>query len=86
MRAIAAGLAGHGLITSLHDSRAGLDVTAAARAPGQREAEIVIDEDGYAELHYWNPPGAGPDQITATAVRALAAVLPGAHCLGPATE
>jgi hypothetical protein len=84
MRAIAAGLAANGLTASLHDSRAGLDVSATARPPGQREAEIVIDEDGYSELHYWNPPGAGPDQITATALRALAAVLPGGQCRGPA--
>lgn len=83
MRAIAHGLAARGLVTRLHESRAGLDVTALARPAGGRETELVIDEDGYAELHYWNPPGAGPEQIVAVALRALDAVMPGT---GPAAR
>ena len=27
--------------------------TATLRVPGQREIEVVIDEDGYTELRYW---------------------------------
>jgi hypothetical protein len=77
MRAIADGLAARGMITCLHDSRAGLDVTASLRLPGRREAELVVDEDGYAELRYWYPPDADPEQVTATALRALAAVTGG---------
>jgi hypothetical protein len=42
---------------------------------GKREAEIIIDEDGYAELRYWNPPGTTPAEATATALRALSAVI-----------
>ena len=77
MRAIAAGLAASGLSTRIHDSRAGLDVTAIAEPAGLRPAEIIIDEEGYSELHYWNPPGAAPEQIAAIALRALRAVRPG---------
>ena len=74
MRAMAADLTAHGLTTHLTDSRAGLDLTATLSPSGKREAELIIDEDGYAELRYWNPPGTPPAQVTATALRALHAV------------
>ena len=35
---------------------------------------MIIDEDGYVEIRYWNPAGATPDQVTAVIVRALAAI------------
>ena len=78
MRAIAAELAAHGLSARLHDTRGTLDLTATVHPPGQREAEIVIDEDGYTELRYWNEPGAGPAQISAVDLHLLAAA-PGGH-------
>jgi hypothetical protein len=74
MRAMAAELTAHGLTTHLTDSRAGLDLTATLSPSGKREAELILDEDGYAELRYWNPPGTPPAQVTATALRALQAV------------
>jgi anti-sigma regulatory factor (Ser/Thr protein kinase) len=74
MRAMAADLTAHGLTTHLTDSRAGLDLTATLSPSGKREAELILDEDGYAELRYWNPPGTPPAQVTATALRALQAV------------
>jgi anti-sigma regulatory factor (Ser/Thr protein kinase) len=74
MRAMAAELTAQGLTTHLTDSRAGLDLTATLSPSGKREAELIIDEDGYAELRYWNPPGTPPAQVTATALRALQAV------------
>jgi anti-sigma regulatory factor (Ser/Thr protein kinase) len=74
MRAIAAELTACGLTTHLTDSRAGLDLTATLSPSGKREAELIIDEDGYAELRYWNPPGTPPAEVTATALRALNAV------------
>lgn len=74
MRAMAADLTAHGLTTHLTDSRAGLDLTATLSPSGKREAELIIDEDGYAELRYWNPPGTPPAQVTATALRALQAI------------
>jgi anti-sigma regulatory factor (Ser/Thr protein kinase) len=74
MHAIRAGLAACGLTTHLTDARAGLDLTATLRPTGKNDAEFWIDEDGYAELRYWNPPGTPPAQVTATAIRALQAV------------
>jgi hypothetical protein len=83
MRAMAADLTAHGLTTHLTDSRAGLDLTATLSPSGKREAELIIDEDGYAELRYWNPPGTPPAPVTATALRALRAVTGTEPGLGP---
>jgi hypothetical protein len=47
---LAAQLAAHGLTTHLADFRAGLDLTAVKSPSGKREAELIMDEDGYAEL------------------------------------
>jgi hypothetical protein len=43
MRAMAAELTAHGLITHVTDSRAGLDLTATLSPSGRREAELIID-------------------------------------------
>jgi len=74
MCAIAAGLTERGLTAHLTDHRVGLDLTATLSPAHLRGAEFWIDEDGYAELRFWYPPGTPPAQITATALRALDAV------------
>jgi hypothetical protein len=74
MRAIAAGLRAAGLTARLHRSRAGWDITAVLARSGGRESEVVIDEDGYTEIRYWNPPGATPDQIARVIAGALAVI------------
>jgi hypothetical protein len=56
MRAIEAGLAACGLTTRLTDGRAGLDLTATPSPARMHGAEFWMDEDGYAELHFWYPP------------------------------
>jgi serine/threonine-protein kinase RsbW len=87
MRAIEAGLTACGLVTHLTDSRAGLDLTATLSPSGKREAEIIIDEDGFAELRYWNPPGTPPAEVTATALRVLrAAIINTSEPPAPATD
>jgi hypothetical protein len=86
MRAIEAGLSAQGLITHLTDARAGLDLRAVLSPSGKREVEIWIDEDGRVELRYWAPSGASPDQITATAMRALNAVLSTTPEAGPSRD
>jgi len=74
MRAVAAVLSDRGLTTHLADARTGLDLTATLTPGRQREPEFWIDEDGHAQLSYWNPPGATAAQVAATALRALEAV------------
>jgi hypothetical protein len=74
MRAMADELTAHGLTTHLTDGSAGLDLTAVKSPYGKREAALIIDEDGYTELRYWNPPGAPPAEVTATALSAFDAI------------
>ena len=74
MRAITAGLMDAGLAVSLNVTQGVLDITAALDRPGGKASEVIVDEDGYVEVRYWNHPGATPEQITAVIVRALAAV------------
>jgi hypothetical protein len=74
MRAIAAGLTAAGLTARLHHSRAGWDITAVLDRNGGRETEVIVDEDSYVEIRYWNPAGATPDQATSVIVAALAIV------------
>ena len=50
MRAIADELSLAGLATCVHESRASVDVTATLTATGQREAEVIVDEDAYVEI------------------------------------
>jgi hypothetical protein len=76
LRVIGGGLAACGLTTHMTDTRAGLDLTATLRPPGRREVEVWFDEDGYAEVRYWNPPGTSPAQVADTALRALRALRP----------
>jgi hypothetical protein len=68
---IAAALTTMGLVTRLHRTRAGSDLTAALRQPGQRDIQVIVDEDGYTELRYWASLGSTP----AAAVAAIACLL-----------
>jgi hypothetical protein len=71
VRAVQAELSAHGLTTHMTDARAGLDLTATLAPARLRRPEFWIDEEGYSELRYWNPPDATPAQIAATALRAM---------------
>lgn len=79
VRAIDTELSALGMTTHLTDGRAGLDLTATLTPARQREPEFWIDEDGYAELRYYNPPGATPLQIAATVRRVLEMISSLAH-------
>jgi len=74
MSAIATGLAGAGLAAAVHDTRGVLDVTATWDQPGAKATEVLVDEDGYVEIRYWNHPDATPEQVTAVITGALAAI------------
>jgi hypothetical protein len=60
MRAIADQLQAAGLTARVHDTRGVLDITGTAHRSGGREIEVIVDQDGYAEIRYWNPATATP--------------------------
>ena len=74
MRAIAAELTAAGLNAHVHQASEVLDITATLSRAGRKDSHVIIDEDGYVELRYWNDPAATPAQIAVTITRALAAI------------
>jgi hypothetical protein len=74
MRAITAGLSDAGLAACLNETRGVLDITATLARPSSKASTVIVGEDGYVEVRYWNHPGATPEQVTAVIVRALAAI------------
>jgi hypothetical protein len=68
---IAASLTEMGWTTHLHRTRAGTDLTAILRSPGQRDVQVIADEDGYTELRYWASLSSPP----VTAAAAIADIL-----------
>jgi hypothetical protein len=74
LRAIEVGLVAAGLATCLHESLAGADLIATLRQPGQREIEVIVDEDGYTELRYWASLSATPAHAVAAITGALAVI------------
>ncbi|HUZ23517.1 MAG TPA: hypothetical protein VMV07_07115 [Streptosporangiaceae bacterium] len=85
IRAIAAGLAAAGVVTGTNgDNLTGLDVTATVRPPGLAKTEIMLDEDGYAEIRWYTNPAAPAAEVTAALARVLAAVTAAPSVLAPA--
>jgi hypothetical protein len=74
MDAIAAGLAAAGLAARVHDTRGLLDLAARLEQPCGKTVEVIVDDDGYTQVSYWNPPDATPAEITATLAAVLAAI------------
>jgi hypothetical protein len=74
MHAIAAGLQAGGLDADVHDTRGVFDIRATLYNGGGKGTDVIIDEDGYVTLSYWNAPGATPAQIIDVINRALAAI------------
>ena len=74
MSEIAGVLAGAGLDAQVHDTRGVLDVTARLGQPGGKPVEVIVDDDGYTQVSYWNPPGAAPAQITAIITAVIAVI------------
>lgn len=58
----------------MHETSAGLDLIATSHHPGRREVEVIVDEDGYAELRWWAAPGATPADVAAVITRVIASV------------
>jgi hypothetical protein len=85
IRAIAAGLAATGVVAGTNGNNlTGLDVTASIRPPGRTETEIMLDEDGYAEIRWYTNPAATAAEVTAALARVLAAVTAVPSVLAPA--
>ena len=74
MDAIAAGLGAAGLAARVHDTGGVLDLAARIERPGGRPVEVIVDDDGYTQVSYWNPPGAAPAQIIGTLTAVLAVI------------
>jgi hypothetical protein len=74
MRATAAALAAAGLDAKVHSTRGVLDIAASLHQSAGRSVEVILDEDGYAQISYWNAPGATPAQVTEVITAALAAI------------
>jgi hypothetical protein len=74
MHAIAAALTGAGLAAQVNQTQGVLDITASLGQPGGKPIEVIVDQDTYVQLSYWNPPAATAAQITATITAVLAAI------------
>jgi hypothetical protein len=74
IRDLDAALSAAGLATRLKETAGCLDVTTTIHSPGHKPTDVVVDEDGYIELHWWRPPDATPQQVAGIIARALNAL------------
>jgi hypothetical protein len=77
LRAVSSGLVESGLNARVHPTKAGWQLSAVLQRPGRREIELILDEDGYAELRWWNDHGSVPAQVTTAIIRAVTAITAG---------
>jgi hypothetical protein len=85
IRAIAAGLTAAGIAAGTNGNNiTGLDVTATSQPPGRATSEIMLDEDGYAEIRWYTNPAAPAEAVTAAVARILAAITATPSALAPA--
>jgi hypothetical protein len=75
MRATAAGLTAAGLNTRVCETNGVLDITATVSHDGSKDTQVIVDEDDYVQVSYWNPAAATPAEIVATIVRVLATII-----------
>jgi hypothetical protein len=55
MRATAAELTAAGLNTRVLKTHGVLDITATLSHDGGKDTQVIVDEDGYVQVSYWNP-------------------------------
>lgn len=77
LEAVARELDAAGIAARASHASAGADLTVTVRPAGRREAEVILDEDGYAELRFWTSLDDGPETTAALIRRALAVVVTG---------
>lgn len=63
-----------GLSTRIRETAGGLDLKATIHLPGQKSVDVIADEDGYLEIHWWSDPGATPQQVAEALTTALTAL------------
>jgi hypothetical protein len=76
-----AALSAAGLATQLQQTAGGLDITVAIHQPGRKTTDVIVDEDGYVEIHWWSSPEATPQQV-ADAIRGALTALTTAPAAG----
>jgi hypothetical protein len=64
MRAITTGLQA-ALTAYLHDTNGVLDISATVRRPGNKDTHVIVDDDLYVEIRYWNRPWTPPERVAA---------------------
>jgi len=75
MTQITAGLRAAGLSARLHETQGVLDITAALDRSQCRQVEVIVDQDGYVQISFWNDPAATPARTVAVINRALTSIL-----------
>jgi hypothetical protein len=74
MHATAEALAGAGLAVRVNQTQGVLDISASMSQPGGKSIEVIVDEDGYVQVSYWNAPDAAPAQVVAVIAAMVAAI------------
>jgi hypothetical protein len=85
IRSIAAGLTAAGVPAATDGGNiTGLAVTATTQPPGRATTEIMLDEDGYAEIRWYTNPHAPATDVTTALTRILTAITTTPSALAPA--
>jgi hypothetical protein len=85
IRAIADGLTAAGITAATNGNHiTGLDVTATTQPPGHARTQIMLEEDGYAEIRWYTNPHAAAHDVTTALTRILTAINATPSALAPA--
>jgi hypothetical protein len=74
MHTTATALTTAGLTAQVNRTQGVLDITARLGQPGGKSIEVIVDEDKYVQVSYWNDPAATPAQIVAIITAVLAVI------------
>jgi hypothetical protein len=74
MHATTQALAGAGLAARVNQTQGVFDITASLGQPGGKSIDVIVDEDGYVQVSYWNAPGATPAQVVPVITAVVAAI------------
>ena len=83
IRGVDAALSDTGLATRLNETAGCLDVTVTVHEPGRKPTDVIVDEDGYIEIHWWSDPDAPAQQLASLIASALATLAAAPVVAGP---